>query len=429
MMRGLMMRLAAAIKVASMHDVAVVGGGLTGVMMATALSHAEMDVALVDRDHDLATGVDERTTTINAAGARMLTALGVWDRLATPPAPIRRVAIAEGVPPTGLAARRRAQTDLSWQTNASPMGFVIGNTTLQAALRDIIEERPVTRIHGVSVSGWQAGDDGIELSLADINGTGDSSGASSLRAALVVACDGARSRLAEAAGLGLREARQTQTAIVTILEAERHHDDTAFQRFLPTGPFALMPLDGTRLSLVWTLPNAEADRLLAVDDAAFEAACLEAFGPGLGYLRHAGRRLAWPLRPSWRRRISAPGMVLAGDAAHAIHPLAGQGYNLALADAAVLADLLVETGRRGLPASHMSLRRAYEAARWRERAAMTTATSGLNSLFSNAPAGIRHLAGLGFAVLDRLPVKSVFSDIAAGGQLAEAALLEGRLPG
>jgi 2-octaprenyl-6-methoxyphenol hydroxylase len=166
-----------------------------------------------------------------------------------------------------------------------------------------------------------------------------------------------------------------------------------------------------------------------VDETAFEAACLEAFGPSLGYLRLAATRLAWPLRPSWRRRISAPGLILAGDAAHAIHPLAGQGYNLALADAAVLADLLVEGRRRGLPASHLSLRRAYEAARWRERAAMTMATSGLNRLFSHAPAGVRRLAGLGFAMLDRLPVKSVFSDIAAGGQLAEAALLEGRLPG
>ena len=418
--------------VARMHDVAVVGGGLTGVMMATALSYAGVDVALIDRDggrdggrgDGKAPGADERTTTINAAGARMLTALGVWDRLPAPPTPIRRIAIAEGPAPTGLAARRRAQTDLSWRTAEAPMAFVVGNMALQAALRDSIASRPVTQIPGMAVAEWQNHENGAELSLTDANGA-----SSSLHAALVVACDGARSQLAEAAGLGLRETRQTQTAIVTILEAERHHDDTAFQRFLQTGPFALMPFDGTRLSLVWTLPNSEADRLLVVDETAFEAACLEAFGPSLGYLRLAATRLAWPLRPSWRRRISAPGLILAGDAAHAIHPLAGQGYNLALADAAVLADLLVEGRRRGLPASHLSLRRAYEAARWRERAAMTMATSGLNSLFSHAPAGVRRLAGLGFAMLDRLPVKSVFSDIAAGGQLAEAALLEGRLPG
>lgn len=407
-----------------MHDVAVVGGGLTGVMMATALSHAGVNIVLVDRDDGTATGADERTTTINAAGAQMLTALGVWDRLPTPPAPIRRIAIAEGAPPTGLAARRRAQTDLSWQTDEAPMAYVVGNTALQTALHDTIAARPVSHLRSTAVSGWQAHDDGTEMTLTTADGT-----SSSIHAALTVACDGARSRLAEAAGLGHRETRQTQTAIVTMLEAERHHDDTAFQRFLPTGPFALMPFDGTRLSLVWTLPNAEAERLLAADETAFEAACLAAFGPGLGYLRLAGTRLVWPLRPSWRRRISAPGLILAGDAAHAIHPLAGQGYNLALADAAVLADLLLETRRRGLPASHLSLRHAYEAARWRERAAMTAATSGLNSLFSAAPAGVRRLAGLGFAVLDRLPVKSVFSDIAGGGQLAEAALLEGRLPG
>ena len=406
------------------HDVAVVGGGLTGVMMATALSHAGVEVVLVDRGGGRAPDNDERTTTINAAGARMLTALGVWDHLPTPPAPIRRIAIAEGPPPTGLATRRRAQTDLSWQTAESPMAFVVGNMALQAALRDSITARPVTRIPGMTVSNWRHHEGGAELGLTEANGA-----SSSLHAALVVACDGARSPLAEAAGIGFRETLQTQTAIVTILEAERHHEDTAFQRFLQTGPFALMPFDGTRLSLVWTLPNSEAERLLAVDETTFEAACIKTFGPSLGYLRLTGTRLAWPLRPSWRQRITAPGMILAGDAAHAIHPLAGQGYNLALADAAVLADLLVDNRRRGLPASHLSLRHAYAAARWRERAAMTMATSGLNSLFSNAPAGVRRLAGLSFAVLDRLPVKTVFSNIAAGGQLAEAALLEGRLPG
>jgi len=406
-----------------MHDVAVVGGGLTGVMMATALSYAGVDVALVDRDGGQPPKADERTTTINAAGARMLTALGVWDRLPVAPTPIHRIAIAEGAPPTGLAARRRARSDLSWQTADTPMAFVVGNMALQAALRDSIASRPVTQIPGVAVSDWHMHPDGAEMALSTADGA-----SSSLRARLIVACDGARSRLAEGAGLRCRETRQTQTAIVTLLEAERHHDNTAFQRFLQTGPFALMPFGGNRLSLVWTLPNAEAERLLAIDEIAFEAACLDAFGPGLGYLRQVAPRLAWPLRPSWRHRITAPGLILAGDAAHAIHPLAGQGYNLALADAAVLADLLVYTSRRGLPASHMSLRHAYDTARWRERAAMTTATSGLNSLFSRGPKGLRHLAGLGFAMLDRLPVKSVISDIAAGGQLAEAALLDGRLP-
>ena len=188
---------------------------------------------------------------------------------------------------------------------------------------------------------------------------------------------------------------------LSLLHAERHHEDTAWQRFLPGGPFALMPATapqaarpdpspsgasvsamGHAVSLVWTLPNAEAARMIEADAPAFEAACLDAFGTRLGYLRLAGARLTWPLRPSWRRRISAPGLVLAS--VPPAHPLAGQGYNLALSDAAVLADLLHATLRRGLTAGHPSLRNAYEPNGF-GRLAMTGATSGLNRLFSGTP--------------------------------------------
>lgn len=416
-----------------MHEIAVIGGGLTGLMTATALSFAmpaqtAPRIVLIDRAAQDAVSADERTTTIHAAGARMLSAMGVWGRLARPPAPVMRVAVAEGVPPSGLAARRRPASDLSWQAGDSPLGYVVANHDLQAALCETIETRGVEGFRGASVSDWQAGGGFGVLSLETAEGPRQ------LRAALAVACDGARSAMAEMAGLGLREEHQQQTAIVTTLHAERHHGDTAWQRFLPGGPFALMPATATAgtghaMSLVWTLPNAEAERLIDAEETVFEAACLEAFGPRLGYLRLAGARLAWPLRPSWRKRISAPGLVLAGDAAHAIHPLAGQGYNLALSDAAVLADLLHATLRRGLTAGHPSLRNAYESARLQERLAMTGATSGLNRLFSRAPPALRRAAGIGFSVLDRLPAKSLFSDIAGGGALAEAALLEGRLPG
>ena len=131
------------------------------------------------------------------------------------------------------------------------------------------------------------------------------------RAGLVIACDGAQSRIAADAGLIAREAQRSQTAIVSILDAQTHHGDTAYQRFLPGGPFALMPMGGHRMSLVWTLPNAKAERLLAVDTPAFELACLDALG-SLGYLRLEGTRLGWPLRPNWRPRITAPGLVLRG---------------------------------------------------------------------------------------------------------------------
>ena len=407
--------------------IAVIGGGLTGLMTAAALSHTGPRIHLIDRAEADAAHPDERTTTINAAGARMLAALGVWDRLKTPPAPVTQIAVAEGPAPTGLAARRRADSDLSWQSGDAPMGYVVANAALQSALRETLATTAVIEPRGCAVTGWSAGDTVSSLGLAESAGHEET-----MDVSLVVACDGARSMMAELAGLGRREERQSQTAIVTTLRTERPHEGTAFQRFLSTGPFALMPgpgdAGGYEMSLVWTLPNDTAQRLIAADNASFEAACLEAFGPRLGYMALAGDRLAWPLQPAWRRRITAPGLVLAGDAAHSIHPLAGQGYNLALADTAVLADLIVATHRRGLAASHPSLRSAYESARFNERLAMSVATSGLNKLFAAAPPMVRRAAGMGFSILNRLPGKSLFSEIAEGGRLADAALLDGRLP-
>lgn len=416
-----------------MSDVAVIGGGLTGLMTAIALSHANPSQAgsrihLIDRAGSDAPPPDERTTTINAAGARMLAALDVWDRMTVPPAAVMRVAVAEGPALTGLAARRRRDGDLSWHGGDRPMGYVVSNAALQDALRETLARRNVIERRGTSVTGWHGGADGAVLTLADESGAEDT-----LEAALVVACDGARSGMADLAGLTRRDERQTQTAIVTTLRTERPHEDTAYQRFLGTGPFALMPgpgeTGGYEMSLVWTLPNDRARQLINSEPAMFEAACIEAFGSRLGHMTLAGTRLAWPLQPAWRRRTTAPGLALAGDAAHAIHPLAGQGYNLALADAAVLADLLATSFRRGLSPAHPSLRKAYESARFGERLTMSMATSGLNKLFADAPPFIRRAAGIGFSVLDRLPAKSLFSGIAEGGRLADAALLKGRPPG
>lgn len=411
-----------------MADVVVIGGGLTGLMTAIALSHAGPRIHLVDRARNDAAQADERTTTINAAGARMLRALDVWDRMTVPPAEVMRVAVTEGPAPTGLAARRRRDSDLSWYGDDGPMGYVVSNAALQEALRATLATRTVTEHRGHGVTSWHADANGATLTLANAGGAENN-----LQTSLIVACDGARSAMADLAGLASREERQTQTAIVTTIRTERRHEDTAYQRFLPGGPFALMPGPGENggheMSLVWTLPNATAQSLIAAAPAAFEAACFEAFGSRLGYMALAGNRLAWPLQPSWRRHVTAPSLVLAGDAAHAIHPLAGQGYNLALADAAVLADLLAACIRRGLSPSHPSLRKGYEAARFNERLTMSMATSGLNKLFAAAPPFIRRAAGIGFSVLDRLPAKSLFSGIAEGGRLADAALLKGRLPG
>lgn len=410
-------------------DIAVIGGGLTGLMMARALSATGAHILLVDRSSGADGIPDERTTTINAAGMRMLQTLGVQDNLQQDATPIMRIAVAEGAPLSGLAARRRPNSDLSWQAGDTPMAYVVGNADLQSALTRTLGENSdfygsIEILSGATLTGMARHAGGMQLDIEDAGGQ-----LSHRNADLVVACDGNNSKVAGFANLAARQEQTFQTAIVSILRAERDHENTAFQRFLPTGPFALMPMSGQHLSLVWTLPDDTAQTLLAADDQAFEAACLDAFGQSLGYLHLAGQRLAWPLRPSLRRRIAAAGVVLAGDAAHALHPIAGQGYNLALADAAVLADCLALARTRGLSSGHPSVWQSYEAARRTERLAMSAATSGINQLFARSPAFVRRMAGAGFAVLDKTPVKSVFSRIAEGGELADAALLRGQFPG
>ena len=410
-------------------DIAVIGGGLTGLMMARALSATGAHILLVDRSSGADGIPDERTTTINAAGMRMLQTLGVQDNLQQDATPIMRIAVAEGAPLSGLAARRRPNSDLSWQAGDTPMAYVVGNADLQSALTRTLGKNSdfygsIEILSGATLTGMARHAGGMQLDIEDAGGQ-----LSHRNADLVVACDGNNSKVAGFANLAARQEQTFQTAIVSILRAERDHENTAFQRFLPTGPFALMPMSGQHLSLVWTLPDDTAQTLLAADDQAFEAACLDAFGQSLGYLHLAGQRLAWPLRPSLRRRIAAAGVVLAGDAAHALHPIAGQGYNLALADAAVLADCLALARTRGLSSGHPSIWQSYEAARRTERLAMSAATSGINQLFARSPAFVRRMAGAGFAVLDKTPVKSVFSRIAEGGELADAALLRGQFPG
>ena len=182
------------------------------------------------------------------------------------------------------------------------------------------------------------------------------------------------------------------------------------------------------MSLVWTLSKQEALQYQACDVFAFNKACTKAFGDELGFLTLQSDRLVWPLQPTFIANPTADNLILAGDAAHVIHPLAGQGYNLALGDAAVLLDILCDTFARGLPAGHLSVLTDYRQKRRLEVGAMSLTTTGLNALFSTMPTGVAKIAGLGMSLLNRSPAKSAFSTIARGGTLAPANLFAGRLP-
>ena len=403
-------------------EIGVVGGGLTGAMMALTLSHCSDKVTLLTKTpltskprHD-----DNRTTTINAAGKAMLEILGVWSQLPKTPIPLARIMVAEGLAKTKRMAHKQQEFSLSWQDTDHPMAYVVDNAALLEALCHILSKRPVTVLQPATVMGYELVAGKARLNCADLNVPDFD---------LVIACDGAHSQLFSTSQLRKYTSIHQQTAIVGTLALEYHHENTAFQRFLPTGPIALMPSGDHLASLVWTLPKQTAGKLLNADDEVFDQACNTAFGPHLGYMRIVGKRFGWPLQPSWMPQLGTGQLLFAGDAGHNIHPLAGQGYNLALADGAVLADCVAEAHRRGLSAGHPSVGRAYQRGRQVEVAAITAVTSGLNAIMSYAPNPVAKLAGMGMALINASPAKNLLQSIARGGILARANLLDGRFPG
>lgn len=406
-----------------MPDIVVVGGGLTGMMTVLTLSHSPYEVAHIQRQHINDNGQTIRTTTISAAGKCMLETLGVWQRLAVPPTPIRALKVADGEAPIGVGARRGKSFGLEWRDTDQPMAFVVPNATLFNALERQMQGTGIKSLRNKSVADFTIANNQAKLSLVTDSGADEE-----VICDLVVGCDGRNSMLRKSSGIKHYALPNKQTAVVAVLAIERPHENAAFQRFLSNGPIALMPMDNNLMSLVWTLPNQEASHHQTCDAAEFNMACTTAFGDELGYLTLQSERLLWPLQQTFVTNPTADNLILAGDAAHSIHPLAGQGYNLALGDAAVLLDVLCESCTRGLPAGHLSVLNEYRHKRQLEVGAMSLATSGLNTLFSTMPAGVAKIAGIGMTLLDKSPTKAIFSKMARGGTLAQASLLCGKMP-
>ncbi len=412
------------------QQIAVVGAGLTGVMTALALSHCGYGspsapaITLIDRDNQIDAKAetakrDQRTTTVHAAGKAMLDALGVWPSIDKDATPISCIKVANGQPHRDrLNPRQRSEFLLDWHSDETPMAYVVSNQDLLDALYDRLAVRPVIQIAGHEVTEFDSGDEFARLQFER---------RPDLSCQLVVACDGANSKLRDYASIRTFREPHRQTAIIANLISEQPHENTAFQRFLPGGPIALMPHGERRVSLVWSLPKDEASRVLALCEDEFASLVLMAFGETLGGLKLDGPRHSWPLKPTITHKMTSHNLILAGDASHAIHPLAGQGYNLALGDAAVLADCLAQANQRGLNAGHRSIRSEYRTRRRLEVTAMTAMTSGLNQLMSFQP-GMAKIAGAGMGLVNRSPLKALFQRSAMGGQLTRANLLEGRLP-
>ncbi|WP_281063046.1 ubiquinone biosynthesis hydroxylase [Agrobacterium rosae] len=389
-----------------MLDVVVAGGGYVGLGVAVAIKQGapHLNVEVIEAAPEDVWKKDMRASAIIAAASRMLDVFGIWDELLPEAQPINRMIVTDSK--TSDPVRPVFLTFDGDVADGQPFAHMVPNVAMVGALRGLCERLGVTIRHGLSVSGFEAGPRSNLITLSD---------GSTFETRLLVACDGVRSALRDMAGIKTVHWAYDQSGIVTTVEHERPHNGCAEEHFLPSGPFAILPLKGNRSSLVWTERTADADQLVAADDLVFEEELERRFGHKLGTIRPVGPRRAFPLGLTLARAFVAPRLALAGDAAHGIHPISGQGLNLGFKDVAALAETIVEADRLGLDIGSLNVLERYQSWRRFDTVRMGITTDVLNRLFSNDVGPIRVARDFGLGIVDRIPgLKSYFIGQAAG---------------
>lgn len=375
-------------------DVAIVGGGPTGLAMALALTRflGDVKVALLDR-RAFSVPNDQRAFTISAGVRRVFESLGVWEAMAGSASPVRAMKLTDSG--RGDISRPLFLTFEGDVAPGEPFAHLVPNRAMQAALLDAVRDR-VTFITPVEITGLAAG----KLTLKD---------GRTIAAPLVVASDGGNSSMRQMAGIEVFAHDYRQAGIVTTITHELDHEGTAYEHFRPNGPFASLPLldaegKGRRSSLVWTETTAEAARIKTLPIVEIAAEIEAVMGSSLGAVTVEEQPQTFPLGLKLAKSLVAPRLALIGDAAHVVHPIAGQGLNLGLKDVAALAELAVEAMRLGLDHGAPDVLERYQ--RWRrlDTSLMALVTDGMNRLFSNDVAPVRALRDFGLGLVDRLPV-------------------------
>ncbi|MCJ8149744.1 ubiquinone biosynthesis hydroxylase [Shinella sedimenti] len=389
-------------------DVLVAGGGYVGLSLAVAVKKAapHLAVEVVDGAPEHAWKKEERASAIVAAARNLLDVLGVWSEIAADAEPIRRMVITDSRTADPVRPVFLTFDDTGSDEDGQPFAHMIPNRAMIGSLLRQADALGIPVRWSTSAADFKTGQHSTQVSLSD---------GSEVGTRLLVACDGARSKLRDMAGIKTVRFDYGQSGIVTTVEHERPHDGTAEEHFLPAGPFATLPLTGNRSSLVWSERTEDAKRLVEGDDLVFEEELERRFGHKLGSLKVVGGRRAFPLGLTLARAFVAPRFALAGDAAHGIHPISGQGLNLGFKDVAALAETIVEADRLGLDIGALSVLERYETWRRFDTVRMGITTDVLNRLFSNDVTPLRVLRDVGLGLVDRLPgLKSYFIRQAKG---------------
>jgi 2-octaprenyl-6-methoxyphenol hydroxylase len=388
------------------YDVAIVGGGMVGATLGVALAPLNLRVALIEAiPHNAAAqpSFDERTTALSNGSRRILETIGVWPALNAFATPIAKIHVSD------QGRFGFARIDAREQGLAA-MGYVIPNRALGSVLWPRLLSAGTKVFCPAEVSSVTANDEVVKIEIAAAGAK------SAIDAKLIVAADGAQSAVRSAFGVAAEVRDYGQTAVITTVLPQRFHDNVAYERFTPSGPLALLPLEGGRCTLVLTLTTEAAQSALAWSDQEFLAEVQRRFGFRLGRFLKVGRRAAYPLSLTQADRTSAPRCVIIGNAAQGLHPVAGMGFNLGLRDAASLAELIAESTRSGADPGHLKLLREYDAWRSADRGGVIAFTDGLVRMFSNPLSVVARLRNFGLLAFDLLPpAKSALSRLSTGG--------------
>jgi 2-octaprenyl-6-methoxyphenol hydroxylase len=388
------------------RSIVICGGAFAGLALAVALRQGlGADIPIIVADPALAVrpSRDPRATAIVAACRRLFETLGAWEAVAEKAQPILDMVVTDSR--LEDATRPVFLTFAGDVEPGEPFAHMVENRHLIDALVARAEAERID-LRATAVTSYDARSGGIDVTLAD---------GSLIEASLLVAADGARSKLRERAGIATHGWDYNQSGIVVTVGHERDHGGRAEEHFLPAGPFAILPLSGKRSSLVWTEKRAEAARIVSLGEGEFHGELERRFGLRLGEIKALDTPRAFPLSYFVARSFIAERMALVGDAAHVIHPIAGQGLNMGLKDVAALAEVVVDAARLGIDLGQQDVLERYQ--RWRrfDTMAMGLATNSLNFLFSNQSTLLRTMRDIGLGLVDRAPpLKSLFIRQAAG---------------
>ncbi|HTP38646.1 MAG TPA: 2-octaprenyl-6-methoxyphenyl hydroxylase [Steroidobacteraceae bacterium] len=375
-------------------DLAIVGGGLVGASLALALAPAGLDVVLIEAALPGSVGqpsFDDRTAALGNGSRRILETLGAWQHLAPHAAPIAALHVSDAGR-FGVARLSAAEQGLA------ALGYTVSNRQLGHALWTALRERAdPARLRQLAPA--RVGAVEIAAQAVTLRVRAESGAEQVWRASLAVAADGAQSLVRSAAGIGAESSDYQQVAIVANLATDRMATGVAFERFTPTGPLAVLPLADGSYTVVWTLAPAAAEAMMRLDDEAFRAGLQRCFGWRIGTLLKVGRRASYPLSLTRAAACVGERVALVGNAAQSLHPVAGQGFNLGLRDAATLAELVAGAADPGAPA----LLAEYQRRRQQDREGMIGFTDGLVRLFGSTRPGVPMARDLGLMLLDVMP--------------------------